>query len=399
MKVLVINAGSSSLKYQLIDMTNEKVLAKGNCERIGIDGFLKHKSEKGEFSKEVEMTNHTAAIKQVIDVITDKDYGCISSLGEISAVGHRVVHGGEKFNEAALVDESVITEIEKIGKLAPLHNYASASGIRACKEVLKDIPQVVVFDTAFHSQMPPKAYMYGLPYKYYEKYAIRKYGFHGTSHRYVTLRAAKILGKDPTDVKLITCHLGNGSSIAAVQGGKSIDTSMGFTPLDGLMMGTRCGSIDPAIVTFIEENEGKTFKEMNMLMNKESGVLGVSEVSSDFRDLDLAVEQGNEKAELALEMFAYQVKKYIGSYYFALDGADAIIFTAGIGENNAELRLRCINGLEEIGIKLDPEKNKIRGQEAIVSTPDSKIKVLVIPTNEELMIAKDTRDLVESLKK
>ena len=399
MKVLVINAGSSSLKYQLIDMTNEKVLAKGNCERIGIDGFLKHKSEKGEFSKEVEMTNHTAAIKQVIDVITDKDYGCISSLGEISAVGHRVVHGGEKFNEAALVDESVITEIEKIGKLAPLHNYASASGIRACKEVLKDIPQVVVFDTAFHSQMPPKAYMYGLPYKYYEKYAIRKYGFHGTSHRYVTLRAAKILGKDPKDVKLITCHLGNGSSIAAVQGGKSIDTSMGFTPLDGLMMGTRCGSIDPAIVTFIEENEGKTFKEMNMLMNKESGVLGVSEVSSDFRDLDLAVEQGNEKAELALEMFAYQVKKYIGSYYFALDGADAIIFTAGIGENNAELRLRCINGLEEIGIKLDPEKNKIRGQEAIVSTPDSKIKVLVIPTNEELMIAKDTRDLVESLKK
>jgi len=399
MKVLVINAGSSSLKYQLIDMTNEKVLAKGNCERIGIDGFLKHKSEKGEFSKEVEMTNHTAAIKQVIDVITDKDYGCISSLGEISAVGHRVVHGGEKFNEAALVDESVITEIEKIGKLAPLHNYASASGIRACKEVLKDIPQVVVFDTAFHSQMPPKAYMYGLPYKYYEKYAIRKYGFHGTSHRYVTLRAAKILGKDPKDVKLITCHLGNGSSIAAVKGGKSIDTSMGFTPLDGLMMGTRCGSIDPAIVTFIEENEGKTFKEMNMLMNKESGVLGVSEVSSDFRDLDLAVEQGNEKAELALEMFAYQVKKYIGSYYFALDGADAIIFTAGIGENNAELRLRCINGLEEIGIKLDPEKNKIRGQEAIVSTPDSKIKVLVIPTNEELMIAKDTRDLVESLKK
>ncbi|MDP4153044.1 MAG: acetate kinase [Bacillota bacterium] len=397
MKILVINAGSSSLKYQLIDMTDESVLAKGNCDRIGIDGLLKHKSAKAEFVKEFSMPNHSTAVRKVIEVITDKEIGCISSLDEISAVGHRIVHGGEHFKEAKLVNEAVIDEIAECGKLAPLHNVHSVSGIRACMEVLPNVPHVVVFDTAFHQTMPPEAYMYGVPYDYYKKYAIRKYGFHGTSHRFVTQRAAAMLGKDVNDVNLITCHLGNGSSITAVKNGKCIDTTMGFTPLDGLMMGSRCGAMDPAVVTYIERIEGKTSKEMDMFMNKECGVLGISGVSSDFRDIDDAVAEGNERAKLALDMFIYQIKKYIGSFMYILGKIDGIVFTAGVGENNPELRQEVLKGLQNIHI--DSKLNNIHGKETIISTPDSAFKIMVIPTNEECMIARDTKQLVESLKK
>jgi acetate kinase (EC 2.7.2.1) len=397
MKVLVINAGSSSLKYQLIDMDGENVLAKGLCDRIGLPGsVIKHKTHDGRsIIKEVVMKNHLDAIRQLIDVLTDEQVGVIKSLDEINAVGHRVVHGGEKFFSSVLIDDKVLKTIEECGELAPLHNPPNVTGIRACSEILKGVPQVAVFDTAFHQTMPKKAYIYALPYEYYERYKLRKYGFHGTSHKYVSERAAALLNRPYDQLKIVTCHLGNGSSITAVDCGRSVDTSMGFTPLDGVPMGTRCGAIDPAVVTFIMNKERLSTEEMDYIMNKKSGVLGISGVSSDFRDLDKAVEEGNERAELALDVFAYHVKKLIGAYACAMGGLDAVVFTAGIGENNPELRQKICSNLDFLGIKIDPEKNKVRGVEADVSTDDARVRVLVIPTNEELAIAKETIRLIK----
>jgi len=396
MKILVVNAGSSSLKYQLIDMSDETVLAKGLCDRIGLPGSLiKHKTGDGrEVIKEIHMETHKDAISALISVLTHDEWGVIKSLDEISAVGHRVVHGGEKFFKSMVIDEEVMKAIEECSELAPLHNPPNITGIRACQHIMNGVPQVAVFDTAFHQTMPKKAYIYALPYDYYKKYRLRKYGFHGTSHKYVSERAAVLLGKPYDSVKTVTCHLGNGSSIAAVDCGKVVDTSMGFTPLDGLAMGTRCGSIDPAVVTFLIQKEGLSPEEMDAIMNKKSGVLGISGVSSDFRDLDDAAEQGNERARLALEIFAYQVRKFIGAYACAMGGIDAIVFTAGIGENNWGIRSMVCKGLEFLGAKLDEEKNKTRGAEVEISTPDSKVKIFVIPTNEELAIARETKKLV-----
>mgnify|MGYP002747821751 FL=1 len=396
MKILVINAGSSSLKYQLIETDTNDVLAKGLCERIGIDGKLNHKSAKGELKgADVPMKNHADAIKAVIETITGPEYGCISSLSEIDAVGHRVVHGSETFSGSVKITDAVMQSLEECSELAPLHNPPNIVGINACKEVMgESIPQVGVFDTAFHQTMPKKAYLYGLPYEYYEKYKVRKFGFHGTSHRYVSERAAAMLGKDPAQLKIITCHLGNGSSIAAVDGGVSVDTTMGFTPLEGLVMGTRSGSMDPAIITFLMDKEGLDTAGINNVINKKSGVLGVSGVSSDFRDLETAFAEGNERAGLAIEMFAYQVKKYIGSYAAAMGGVDAVVFTAGVGENSVSMRAKCVEGLEFMGIKIDPEKNNTRGKEVDISAADATVKTLVIPTNEELMIALDTKEIV-----
>ena len=395
MKILVINAGSSSLKYQLIETDNNEALAKGLCERIGIDGKLAHKSVKGEYNADVAMANHSDAIKVVIECITNAEYGCITSLTEIAAVGHRVVHGSETFSGSVKITDAVMQSLEECSELAPLHNPPNIVGIKACKEVMgDDIEMVGVFDTAFHQTMPPKAYIYGLPYEYYEKYKVRKFGFHGTSHRYVAARAAEMLGKKPEDCKIITCHLGNGSSIAAIDCGKSVDTTMGFTPLEGLVMGTRCGSVDPAIVPFLMDKEGLDTAGMNGVMNKKSGVLGVSGVSSDFRDLEVAATDGNKRAELAIDMFAYQVKKYIGSYAAAMGGVDAVVFTAGVGENGIGIRAKCVEGLEFMGIKVCPDKNKVRGKDTDVSTSDATVKTLVIPTNEELMIALDTKEII-----
>lgn len=396
MKILVINAGSSSLKYQLIDMDGEKVLAKGVCDRIGIPGsVIKHKTHDGRsIEKEVVMKNHLEAIQQLISVLTDEQVGVIKSLDEINAVGHRVVHGGEKFFSSVVIDDEVLKTIEECGELAPLHNPPNVIGIKACKEILKDVPQVAVFDTAFHQTMPKKAYIYALPYEYYEKYKLRKYGFHGTSHKYVSERAAALLNKPYDQLKIVTCHLGNGSSIAAVDCGKSVDTSMGFTPLDGLAMGTRCGAIDPAAVTFLMNKENLSPDEMDTIMNKKSGVYGISGVSSDFRDLEKAVGEGNERAELALQTFEYQVKKYIGAYACAMGGLDAVVFTAGIGENNPTMRQQICSNLEFLGIKIDPEKNNCRGVEIDISAKDAKVRTLVIPTNEELAIAKETIRLI-----
>ncbi|NLM72752.1 MAG: acetate kinase [Clostridiaceae bacterium] len=396
MIILVVNAGSSSLKYQLFDMDNEIVMAKGLCDRIGIGGSLiKHSTHDGRsVVKEIEMTTHKDAIAALIKVLTHEEWGVIKSLSEITAVGHRVVHGGEKFFSSVIIDDEVMKTLEECVELAPLHNPPNITGIKACQHILEGVPQVAVFDTAFHQTMPQKAYIYALPYEYYEKYKMRKYGFHGTSHKYVSERAAAMLGKPIEELKIVTCHLGNGSSIAAVDGGKVIDTSMGFTPLDGLAMGTRCGSIDPAVVTFLIQKEGLSAEEMDLIMNKKSGVLGISGVSSDFRDLDAAVEQGNQRAQLALDVFTYQVKKYIGSYACAMGGIDAVVFTAGIGENNAPLRKAMCEGLEFLGIAIDDEKNGIRGQEIDISKENAKVRVLVIPTNEELAIAKETKKLV-----
>ncbi|NLT58439.1 MAG: acetate kinase [Clostridiales bacterium] len=393
MKILVINAGSSSLKYQLIETDTNEVLAKGLCERIGIDGLLNHTSAKGEIKgKETPMKNHADAIKAVIESITSADYGCISSLSEIDAVGHRVVHGSETFSGSVMITDAVMQSLEECAELAPLHNPPNIVGINACKEVMGDaIPQVGVFDTAFHQTMPERAYLYGLPYEYYEKYKIRRFGFHGTSHRYVSERAAKMLGKDPKDCKIITCHLGNGSSITAVDGGISVDTTMGFTPLEGLPMGTRCGSVDPAIVTFLMEKEGLDTAGVNGVMNKKSGVLGLSGVSSDFRDLEEAAAGGNRRAAAAIEVFAYSVKKYIGAYAAAMGGVDAVVFTAGIGENGVGVRAKCVEGLEFLGLRIDAAKNKTRGKEIDISTEDARVRTLIIPTNEELMIALDTQ--------
>ncbi len=396
MDILVINAGSSSLKYQLINMEDESVRAKGLCDRIGIPGsVIKHKAGQDiAVEKEIEMKNHKDAIAVLIKVLTDPEIGVIKNLSEISAVGHRVVHGGEKFFKSVVIDEEVMKALDECVELAPLHNPPNLTGITACMQNMEGVPQVAVFDTAFHQTMPKKAYIYALPYEYYNKYKLRKYGFHGTSHKYVAERTAAVLGKPLSELKIVTCHLGNGSSICAVDQGKTVDTSMGFTPLDGLAMGTRCGAIDPAVVTFLMNKEGVSASEMDSIMNKKSGVLALSGISSDFRDLDAAANEGNERAKLALEVFTYQVKKYIGSYACAMGGLDAVVFTAGIGENNPGIRKRVTDELSFMGITVDHEKNKIKGEELDISTPDAKVRTLVIPTNEELAIAKETKKLI-----
>lgn len=396
MKILVVNAGSSSLKYQLISMSEEIVLAKGLCDRIGLPGSLiKHKTfDDRAVTKEIEMKDHKDAIASLIKVLTHEQWGVIKSLEEITAVGHRVVHGGEKFIKSVIINDEVMKTLEECIELAPLHNPPNITGIKACQHTMPKVPQIAVFDTAFHQTMPKKAYIYALPYEYYDKYKVRKFGFHGTSHKYVAERAAHILGKPLNTLKIVTCHLGNGSSIAAVDCGKTIDTSMGFTPLDGLAMGTRCGAIDPAVVTFIMHKEGLTTEQMDEIMNKKSGVLAISGVSSDFRDLDTAVKQGNDRAALALEIFAYQVKKFIGSYACAMGGLDAIVFTAGIGENNNVMRSMICDGLEFLGVSINEDKNKTRGIEIDISNEDARVRTLVILTNEELAIAKETKKLI-----
>lgn len=396
LKVLVINCGSSSLKYQLINMENEEVMAKGLVERIGIDGsVLKHEmlNRDKEIIK-VPMKDHKVALGLVLDALVNEEYGPISSMDEIDAVGHRVVHGGEKFVDSCLITEATLKDIEACITLAPLHNPPNLVGIRACMEILPDVPMCAVFDTSFHQTMPEEAFIYGLPYEYYEKYGIRRYGFHGTSHRYVTEKAAELFGIDKDKLNIITCHLGNGASLAAIKNGKSIDTSMGLTPLEGLIMGTRCGDIDPAIVTFLMDRAGLSLNEVNDVMNKKSGVLGISGVSSDFRDIEEAASKGNKRAELALDAYHLRVKKYVGSYMAELGRVDGIVFTAGLGENSPESRAAILDGMEELGIKIDAEKNKVRGKNTIISSDDSKIKVALIPTNEELMIAKDTIKLI-----
>lgn len=396
MKILVINCGSSSLKYQLFNMENEEVMAKGLVERIGLPGsVLTHRPGEKKQVIEAEIPNHEKAIELVLKAIVDPEYGVLSSMEEISAVGHRVVHAGEDFSGSVLLTDEVMKAIKKNIELAPLHNPPNIMGIEACQNLMPGVPQVTVFDTAFHQTMPPKVFLYGIPYELYQKYKIRKYGFHGTSHKYVAQRAAAMLGKPAEQCKVITCHLGNGSSIAAIDGGKCVDTTMGFTPLEGLMMGTRCGDIDPTVITFLMEKEGWTTEQVNNFVNKKCGVLGLSGVSSDFRDLETAADEGNERAQLALDRFAYGVKKYIGAYAAVLNGVDAIVFTAGLGENSASMRESICDGLGYLGVKIDSAKNKIRGQEIDISTADAKTKVLVIPTNEELMIARDTYEIVQ----
>ncbi|WIV10820.1 acetate kinase [Proteiniborus sp. MB09-C3] len=396
MKILVINCGSSSLKYQLIDMSNEYVLAKGLAERIGIEGSrIKHKpTGKEEVLIEKPMDNHKVALGIVLNAIVDPNHGVIKSMDEIGAVGHRVVHGGEKFSESVVIDDSVMKAINDCVELAPLHNPPNITGIEACQELMPNTPMVAVFDTAFHQTMEPDNYIYPIPYEFYEKYKIRRYGFHGTSHKYVSLRAAEILGKDIKDLNIVTCHLGNGSSVCAVQGGKSMDTSMGFTPLEGLAMGTRSGDIDPAIIPFIMDKENMTFEEVNDMLNKKSGVLGISGLSSDFRDLEVATEEGNERAKLAIDVFVNRVKKYVGAYVATMCRIDALVFTAGIGENSGYIREKVCEGLECLGIKIDSELNNVRGKEAQLNRDLTSTSIFVIPTNEELMIARDTKILV-----
>ncbi len=401
MKVLVINCGSSSLKYQVLEMTTETLLAKGLVERIGMDGSVITHEKIGmdKIKTEVPMKDHKDAIRQVLDAIQDKEHGVVESMDEIGAVGHRVVHAGEKFAESVLIDDAVIAALEECVELAPLHNTPNLYGIAACQELMPDTPMVGVFDTAFHQTMPPEAYLYAIPYEYYEKYGIRRYGFHGTSHKYVAQRAAAMLNVNINDLKLITCHLGNGASVSAIKHGRCVDTSMGFTPLEGLVMGTRCGDIDPAIVTYIREKENLPQGKANEILNKKSGVLGISGVSSDFRDLEEAVAEGNERAALALKIFAKKVRFYIGAYIAEMNGVDAIVFTAGVGENDVNMRELICTDLGNLGIKLDIIKNKVRGKETIVSTEDSKVKLLLIPTNEELMIARDTFNIAKKYAK
>lgn len=397
MKVLVINCGSSSLKYQLIDSESEEVLAKGLCERIGIDGSaITHQKAGGDKVKtEVSMPDHTVAVQLVIEKLTDKECGVISSLKEIDAVGHRIVHGGEKFASSVILNDEVMKAIEECNDLAPLHNPANLIGINSCKKIMPDTPMVGVFDTAFHQTMPKKAYLYGLPLSYYEKYKVRRYGFHGTSHDFVSKRAAQILGRDVKDLKIIVCHLGNGASVSAVKYGESVDTSMGLTPLEGLIMGTRSGDLDPAIITFLAQKEGIRAEEVIDICNKKSGVLGLSDgLSSDFRDLAEAAAQGNETAQTALEAYAYRVGKYIGAYAAAMNGVDVIAFTAGAGENNAAVRELIGQYIGFLGTNIDPEKNKIRGEEVILSDEGARVTTMVVPTNEELAIARETVALV-----
>ena len=396
MKVLVVNCGSSSLKYQLIDSKSESVLATGLCERIGIDGVLNHTpSGHDKIVMTDPLPDHQAAISKVLAALTDKDYGVISSLDQIEAVGHRLVHGGEKFASSVIITEEVIAEVEKCSDLAPLHNPATLIGVRACQAIMPGVPMVGVFDTAFHQTMPPKAYLYGVPHEYYEKYKVRRYGFHGTSHKFVSQRLHELAGLDRNDSRVIVCHLGNGASITAVRNGQSIDTSMGLTPLEGLMMGTRSGSLDPGIIEYIAHKENLSLEEVMRVLNKESGVLGLSGVSSDFRDLIEASKNGNKHATEAVEAFCYRVAKKIGSYVAALNGVDAIAFTAGIGENSAPVRKMVCEYLGYLGIQLQEENNQLRGKEVRISTATSKVAVYVIPTNEELAIARETAALVK----
>lgn len=399
MKVLVVNCGSSSLKYQVLEMDNTSLLAKGLVDRIGLEGsLLKHeKIGQDKFVLEAKMANHKDAIGHVLNALLDADHGVIASMDEIGAVGHRVVHAGEKYAKSVLISEDVMKALEECVDLAPLHNPPNILGIRACQELMPNTPMVGVFDTAFHQTMPEEAFIYAVPYEYYEKYGIRKYGFHGTSHKYVAQRAASMLGKDIKDLKIVTCHLGNGASCAAVKNGVCIDTSMGFTPLDGLVMGTRSGAIDPAVVTFIAEKEGIRAEDALSILNKKSGVLGISGVSSDFRDIETAMNEGNKRAHLAFDVFARRVKSYIGSYMAVMNGADVIVFTAGVGENDGGMRQRICTDMDGLGIKIDAVKNNVRGEERIISTDDSSVKVLLIPTNEELMIAQDTAEIVSSI--
>lgn len=392
MNILVINCGSSSLKYQLINSETEEVLAKGLCERIGIDGsLLVHQAGLGEkIKKSVTMPNHTIAIKIVIETLIDAELGVIHSLDEIGAVGHRIVHGGEKFSHATILTDDIISEIESCNDLAPLHNPANLIGIRSCREIMPEVVMVGVFDTAFHQTMPRKAFLYGIPYEYYKKYKVRRYGFHGTSHEFVANRAAQILKKEIEELKIIVCHLGNGASVSAVKNGKSVDTSMGMTPLEGLIMGTRSGDIDPAIIAYLCEKEKKDVQEITDILNKESGVLGLSEFSSDFRDLAEESARGNDLATAALEAYSYRVGKYIGSYAAAMNGVDVIVFTAGAGENNAEVRSLIGQYIGFLGTNINPIKNKIRGEETILSDEGSKVVTMIVPTNEELAIARET---------
>lgn len=397
MKILVINAGSSSLKYQLIDMKTEKVMAKGLCERIGIDGHLKHSplvGGKPVFNEDIALPTHSEAIAAVIDKLTSAEYGVVASMKEIDAVGHRVVHGGEKFASSVLINDDVMKTLDECTPFAPLHNPANITGINACKAVMGDVPMVAVFDTAFHQTMPSKAYMYAIPYEYYEKDGVRRYGFHGTSHRYVSKRCAELMGRPIEELKIVSCHMGNGSSICAIDHGKCVDTSMGFTPLVGLPMGTRCGDLDPGVMQYIMHKYDLDIDEMLNILNKKSGVQGISGISSDFRDLDKAAEEGNKRAALALDMFHYWVAKDVGAYVAAMNGVDAIVYTAGVGENSAETRKAISEYFGYLGVKIDDAANSKRGEDIMISTPDSKVKVFVIPTNEELVIARDTCEIV-----
>lgn len=399
MKIFVVNAGSSSLKYQLIDMDNEQVLAKGLCERIGVTGAITHKAADGRVYKaETPMPTHSEAFEAVVYAMTKSEAKVIDSLDEVGAIGHRVVHGAEEFNKSALITDAMIAKVRECSVMAPLHNPANILGIEACTKTFGDkIPQVGVFDTSFHQTMPAKAYMYALPYEYYENYRIRKYGFHGTSHSFVSDRAAEIEGKDKKNLKIITCHLGNGCSISAIKDGVCIDTSMGFTPLDGFMMGTRSGTLDPSTLTYIAEKENLSFADIDTICNKKSGVLGISGVSNDNRDVAAAAESGNRRAALAIDMQRYQILKFVGSYIAAMNGVDTIVFTGGIGENDEELREYICENLSYLGVKLDKEANKVHGEEIKISTPDSAVNVYIIPTNEELKIARDTKAIVEAL--
>ncbi len=397
MLVLVINCGSSSLKYQLLEMTTETLLAKGLVERIGIDGsVITHETiGKEKYVLKTPMDEHNIAIGHVMDALTDPEHGAIKDLKEIKAVGHRVVHAGEKYANSVIISDDVIAALEECAELAPLHNPPNLAGVRACQKLMPGVPMVGVFDTAFHQTMRPEAYLYAIPYEMYEKHRIRKYGFHGTSHKYMAVEASEMLNIDVNDLKLITCHLGNGASVSAIKHGRSVETSMGFTPLEGLVMGTRCGDLDPSIVTLLAEKLGVDLDKVTDILNKESGVLGISGVSSDFRDLESAMEEGNKRAELALKIFAHRVRFYIGAYIAEMNGVDAIVFTGGVGENDAYMRdLICAN-MGNLGIKLDKEKNKVRGKQAMLSADDSKVKVMLIPANEELVIARETDELVK----
>lgn len=397
MKVLVINAGSSSLKYQLIDMTDEKILAKGNCERIGIGGHIIHKTSDGKvFEKDAEFPTHAEAFETLKDVLTSGDTKVIDSLSEIDAVGHRVVHGGEKFAQSVLITEDMLNVVDGLSELAPLHNPANVTAIKACQKALgESVPQVAVFDTAFHQTMPEKAFVYAIPYEYYEQDGIRRYGFHGTSHRFVSKRCAELMGKPAESLKIITCHLGNGSSITAVDGGKSVDTSMGFTPLAGVVMGTRCGDIDASIIPYIAEKHNLSLNQVSDILNKKSGYLGISGITSDDRDLRAAADSGNKRAELAGVMMRYSIKKYVGAYAAAMGGIDAIVFTGGIGENSVDMRQEVCDSMDFMGIKIDDEKNKsLTGTEADITAEGARVRAFIIPTDEELTIARDTKEVL-----
>lgn len=400
MKILVVNCGSSSLKYQLIEMENEGVLASGKCDRIGVKGiespFVEYKGKDGKkYTKELDLPNHTVAFEEVVKYLLDPEIGAISDLSEINGIGHRIVNGGPKLSQSMLVTDEVMQEFNNAIEYAPLHNPAHLQGINACKKIMPNIPQVLVFDTSFHTTIPDEAALYAIPYEYYEKYGIKRYGAHGTSHKYITKQAAKVLGKNKEDINIISCHLGNGASIAAVKNGKCVDTTMGLTPLEGLVMGTRSGDLDPAVLEFVMKKENLSIDEMMTVLNKKSGLFGISEITGDIRDLKGLIAEGNEKAKLAVDMFAYRVKKYIGSYMAVLGHVDAIIFEGGIGEHNPDVLSKCVSGLEELGIKYDDSHNSDEMYEGIVSTPDSKIKMYIIPTNEELEIAEETMEIVK----